>query len=54
MIPVQTESKRMWLDECVPVGVFDDEQSERLWDECCVSCPDNPFSEWEKQKEKSS
>ena len=48
MSPVQAEAKRMWLDECVPVGVFDDEQSEQIWDACCASHPDNPFSEWEK------
>ncbi|WP_461270004.1 hypothetical protein [Acidithiobacillus sp.] len=22
----------------------------RVWDECCASCPDDPFSEWEKRK----
>lgn len=39
-----------WLDEGLPVGVFDDESSERLWDECCASHPDSPFAEWENKK----
>ena len=54
MSPVQAEARRMRLDECVPAGVFDDDQSEQIWDVCCASHPDDPFSEWEKQKEKSS
>ena len=37
-----------WLDETVPAGVFDNERSERLWDACCSSHPENPFEEWEK------
>lgn len=51
--PTETLS-RVWLDECVPAGVFDDEQSEQLWDACCASHPDDPFLEWEKRKGASS
>ena len=47
----QTEARRAWLDEGVPAGVFDSEQTERIWDACCASRPDDPFSEWEKRKE---
>ncbi len=51
MSPVPAEAKRMWLDECVSVGVFDDERSERLWDACCATKSEDPFLEWAKQKE---
>ncbi|CDQ10559.1 protein of unknown function [Acidithiobacillus ferrivorans] len=47
-----TQTKSAWLDEGLPVRVFDDDQSEQLWDACCASCPGDPFTEWEKQKEK--
>ncbi len=48
----EMKSKPLWLDESLPAGVLDGEQTERLWDACCASHPDDPFSEWEKQKEK--
>jgi hypothetical protein len=35
-----------------PAGVLDNEWTEQLWDACCASHPDDPFLEWEKQKEK--
>jgi hypothetical protein len=41
---------KKWLDESLPVGVLEDEQSELVWEECCASCPDNPFLEWERRK----
>lgn len=40
----------MWLDEGLPAGVLRDELSEQLWDDCCASHPDDPFSEWERRK----
>jgi hypothetical protein len=46
-----TPTKSTWLDEALPAGVLDNEQTEQLWDACCASCPGDPFSEWEKQKE---
>ena len=45
-----TQPKRTWLDECLPVGVLDNEQSEQLWDACCATKLEDPFSEWEKRR----
>ncbi len=49
-----TQTKRIWLDEGLPVGVLDNEQSEQLWDACSASYPDDPFAEWEKRKSEGS
>ena len=49
----QEKVRRVWLDECLPAGVFDGEQHERLWDACCASHPDDPFSQWERRKEEN-
>ncbi len=49
-----TQIKRAWLDEGLPVGVFEDAQSERLWDDCCTSHHGDPFAEWEKRKSEGS
>ena len=45
-----TQTKSAWLDEGLPVGVLNDEQSEQLWDACCASHPDDPFLEWENKR----
>ncbi len=49
-----TQTKSAWLDEGLPVGVFDDEQSEQLWDACCASHTGDPFAVWEKRKSEGS
>jgi hypothetical protein len=45
-----TQAKRVCLDEGLPVGVLDNEQSEQLWDACCASHPGDPFAEWENKR----
>jgi hypothetical protein len=45
-----TQTKRAWLDEGLPVGVLNDEQSEQLWEACSASHTGDPFAEWEKRK----
>ena len=49
-----TQTKPAWLDEGLPVGVLDNEQSEQLWDTCCASHPEDPFTEWGKRKSEGS
>ena len=49
-----TQIKRAWLDEGLPVGVLDDEQSEQLWDVCSASYSDDPFAGLEKRKSEGS
>ena len=37
-----------YLDEAVPNGAFDDEDSELLWETCCRVSPQDPWKEWER------
>lgn len=40
-----------YLDEAVPNGAFDDEDSEFLWDHCCREYPNDPWSAFSKLSE---